>query len=769
MPSAHMAKDGQFGFNIGVLQNYQRYAFWFQALPWLEGAFRYSRVPYWAGERVYYDRSFSAKLRLLNEDDGLADISLGVRDLFGTGVYSGDYIVASRHLGDFDFTGGIGWGRLSSRDIANNPLGEVFSSFNERQNSVGTGVVSGKSFFHGKKVGAFGGVVWQTPLDDLSVIAEYSSDKYSYEANYHGGLKERSPINVGLSYHPLDTFALSAGWYYGTTYGVVLTLSADPRTEYPSAIRVGPELPPPAIRTDEQQQTALNALSQQHRLEPHRSSPSISGQLKQTILETLRSGSAGVRDVEVSGRELLIDARATNNRERQCANYAQLASASSIGIHTVVVSDLQSLDGRVTVCQTQVKASQTASRADNESPAEFDQAFFQAVNVQSLQLDSMWISGGEIWVYYENYYYGHEAEAVGRIARLLMVKASPQVEVFHIIPVQLGVPQQQVTVVRSTLERAASQDGDRTGFLEGVSINKAPMVAPIFHNQVNKLYPLFSWSLDPKLSQHMFDPDKPLQFMIYADAAALLQLSPGLLLSAEFTGTLWSDYTFSRDPGSALPHVRTDLLEYLDKGKYGISGLQLIHRDRLRSDVFTEVRAGYLEDMFAGFGGQVLWRPEKSRFAFGANIYQVWQRDYNRLFGLKPYQVLTGHVSAYYESPWYDLNFAVHAGQYLAGDRGATFQITRRFSSGIEIGAWVTFTNVSSQQFGEGSFDKGIIIHIPFEWGLPIHSQSSYDMHMSSLTRDGGQRLGGDDSLFETTRQASYGELQRHQNDVIEP
>ena len=104
-----------------------------------------------------------------------------------------------------------------------------------------------------------------------------------------------------------------------------------------------------------------------------------------------------------------------------------------------------------------------------------------------------------------------------------------------------------------------------------------------------------------------------------------------------------------------------------------------------------------------------------------------------------------------------------------AGDYGATFEITRRFTSGVEIGAWATFTNVPFSQFGEGSFDKGIIIHIPFEWGLPIYSQSSYNLRLASLTRDGGQRLSGDDSLYEETRRTSDGEIAQHFDDFVEP
>jgi hypothetical protein len=185
--------------------------------------------------------------------------------------------------------------------------------------------------------------------------------------------------------------------------------------------------------------------------------------------------------------------------------------------------------------------------------------------------------------------------------------------------------------------------------------------------------------------------------------------------------------------------------------------------------VVAEVRGGLLEDMYAGMGGQILWRPEMSRFAFGADLYQVWQRNYDRMFGLRSYEVMTGHISAYYNSPYHDLTFAVHAGRYLAGDRGATFEILRDFSTGVRLGVWATFTNVPFAKFGEGSFDKGIILHIPLQWGLPIWSQSSYDLHLSPLTRDGGQRLNSDDSLYESTRAIGYDEYSEHIDDLVNP
>jgi hypothetical protein len=202
-------------------------------------------------------------------------------------------------------------------------------------------------------------------------------------------------------------------------------------------------------------------------------------------------------------------------------------------------------------------------------------------------------------------------------------------------------------------------------------------------------------------------------------------------------------------------------MKYFTQGKTGISGLEADYRFRLAPTVFAKLRTGYLESMFAGAGGEILWRPEGARWALGADVYQVWQRDFDRLFGLQHYHQTTGHVSLYYDSPWYDLNLELRAGQYLAGDRGVTLQVTRRFATGVEIGVFITKTNVSASEFGEGSFDKGIIIRIPLGWMAPLETQSQIGIDLRPVQRDGGQTLGADATLYGETRMVSEGELAR--------
>jgi len=786
MPSAHMAPDGQMDFTVGEIGQQQRYSFSFQRKGWFEGTLRYSHVvglhPGY-DDFHFYDRSFAAKFRVVKENDDLPDISIGIRDALGTGVFSSEYLAASKHFGSLDLTAGLGWGELADRSIGGNPLGLIVPSFKTRPDvSVGRGGLPDFNVFFRGPVGIFGGAVWQTPIEGLRVVTEYSSFKYNGYI-YGGGLKVRSPINLGLQYQPWSFLSLSGGWFYGSTYGLTVSVIGDPTTTYPSSMRIGPAVPPPAIRTDAQQRTALSLILESgKRMSSTKAAglwvnvPTPEERSRQDLLQAFYSEVRGVRDVEINGTTLIVDASIAQSNNTQCASYARIASTTNTKITSIALADLEDPNGSVTFCPIAAASAGFVRRPRTMrgDGADFDKRAFQetlgrALVEQSLKLDAVSVGTSELWLYYENYRFGEESEAIGRIIRVLMINAPPSVEIFHIVAVKLGVPMQEITVARSAMERALLNNTKSLEMDSAIALSTAPFDTTLLRQDTTGIYPLFTWSLDPKLAERVYDPDEPLQFMVFADANGLLQLAPGWMLSTELTGTIWTNYLFRRDANSALPHVRTEILQYQKHGKYGISSLDLTYRDRAAEDVYTELRAGYLEDMFMGAGGQVLWRPEGSRLAFGADVYQVWQRDFNRLFGIQRYNILTGHVSVYYETPWNNLNVAIHAGRYLAGDYGATLQLTRRFSTGVEVGAWATFTNVPFNKFGEGSFDKGIIIRIPFEWGLPIFSQSSFDLHLASLTRDGGQRLNGDDTLYDATRMSSYGEITGHLDDVADP
>ena len=78
-------------------------------------------------------------------------------------------------------------------------------------------------------------------------------------------------------------------------------------------------------------------------------------------------------------------------------------------------------------------------------------------------------------------------------------------------------------------------------------------------------------------------------------------------------------------------------------------------------------------------------------------------------------------------------------------------ELDRFFDIG-ELGAFVTKTNLSEEEFGEGSFDKGITIRAPLAWAIGTPTKRTVGGTLGSLNRDGGQRLRVDGRLYDTVR-----------------
>lgn len=761
MPSARMAPDGELALTLSGMDNVGRGTLSFQILPWLEGSFRYTRIGRWT-HSPDYDRSFGLKLRLFEEDAYTPDISLGLRDIVGTGIYGGEYIAATKRFLDFDVTAGLGWGRLASNGTFGNPFADVFSSFKTRtRNGTTGGQVDFGSFFHGPDMGAFGGVIWRTPIENLNLTLEYSSDRYVQERAF-GGFKGTSPLNVGLTYQPLAGVTMTAGWFYGYSFGASLTFSANPSLPS-SGEKIGTPPMPVKMRSDAESAGAVADFVTRENVAQH-----LGG---------------GIEDTEIMDRTLMVDVHARGHARKYCGAYERTAEAYRTRIDSVAVTDLDDAKGKVVFCAVHrnpiVEASyQIASIGDSGAPEtkppSFDASLAEAkiradAAIQGLRIEALAISPQELTLYYTNHRYAFESEAIGRLARVLMADAPPSVEAFHLVAVVSGVPAQEISLLRAPLERMFDARGSPSEIGAAISLSAPPLDDPMLADNRGGTYPRFSWAVSPSLRQGLFDPSAPYRIQAYLAVSGAVEFGPGLALEGAFEANIYNTFDTRRASNSVLPHVRSDIAEYLTKGQNGIAALDAAWRGRLAPDVFFEARAGYLESMFAGAGAQVLWRPEGARWALGADIYEVWQRDFDRLFGLQHYHVLTGHVSLYYRSPWHGIGVNLHAGRYLAGDWGATVEVTRRFASGVEIGAFATFTNVPFEKFGEGSFDKGIMISIPLEWALPLSTQSSYDLTLRPLTRDGGQRLDGDDSLYRETGRASYGEITEHEDEIAAP
>ena len=183
--------------------------------------------------------------------------------------------------------------------------------------------------------------------------------------------------------------------------------------------------------------------------------------------------------------------------------------------------------------------------------------------------------------------------------------------------------------------------------------------------------------------------------------------------------------------------VRSDIKDYLINYDEGIiiGRAQFDYYLSLKKNHHAMLTAGILEEMFNGIGFEYLYFEEDSNYAIGFEVFEVKKRDYKMRFDTLDYKNVTGHLNFYYRNyKRIPFDAKISYGEYLAGDEGVTIDISRSFVNGTKFGVFVSFTDVSTEQFGEGSFDKGIYFNIPVFGNLINYS-------WRPLTKDPGAKL----------------------------
>ncbi|MGL4752966.1 MAG: YjbH domain-containing protein, partial [Aeromonadaceae bacterium] len=140
MPTARMARVGEFSANYMDNEQYRRWSVSLQPFEWFEATMRYTdvRTQYYSGDssfsgdQTYKDKGFDFKFRLWEESSWLPMTSLGVRDIAGTGLFDSEFIAASKRWHNLDFTLGMGWGNMAQSGNIKNPFCTVSDGWCER-------------------------------------------------------------------------------------------------------------------------------------------------------------------------------------------------------------------------------------------------------------------------------------------------------------------------------------------------------------------------------------------------------------------------------------------------------------------------------------------------------------------------------------------------------------------------------------------------------------------------------------------------------------
>jgi hypothetical protein len=356
--------------------------------------------------------------------------------------------------------------------------------------------------------------------------------------------------------------------------------------------------------------------------------------------------------------------------------------------------------------------------------------------------------GSELLVYGEQSRYFYSAKAVGRASRILDNSVNDDIDWFTLVNKRYDMPLEETSVPRDTFREVVKNEEPLQDLHRATEVNAAvPHTETTLYTEARDP---FSYGLGLGYKQNIGGPDG-LLYQVTADADAEYRFTRNTWWSGLLSVNLLNNFDkFTYDAPSGLPRVRTDLRQYLTTSDVTMPTFQLNHAKQLDKDVYGMVYGGYLESMFAGVGGEVLFRPAGQRWSVGADLNFVRQRNFDQGFGLRDYSTVTGHITGYTDLP-FEAQAAVSVGRYLARDWGTTIDLSREFSNGVRFGGWVTLTTATKEEYGEGSFDKGIYISIPFDELMSMSTMRRANIVWAPLTRDGGARLNRSYSLHTMT------------------
>jgi len=124
------------------------------------------------------------------------------------------------------------------------------------------------------------------------------------------------------------------------------------------------------------------------------------------------------------------------------------------------------------------------------------------------------------------------------------------------------------------------------------------------------------FKIAPKVGFFFNDPSGAFRYSISAVANYDRRLGDGWYFNSAASLQLMETVSGVKQPSnSELPHVRSDVADYLRGSRFSLSRVLLNKYDNPAERVYTRLSAGLYEDMFRGAGGQVLYLPKDSRWA----------------------------------------------------------------------------------------------------------------------------------------------------------
>ncbi len=290
-----------------------------------------------------------------------------------------------------------------------------------------------------------------------------------------------------------------------------------------------------------------------------------------------------------------------------------------------------------------------------------------------------------------------------------------------------------------------------------------------FQPRVN--FPVVINTIAPDLKTHIGSPEQFIYTGLGIKVSTEIQFNRNLVLYSTIGKSVIDNFDDKLSiPNTRLPPVRTEIVDYLQQGSSDIyiTNLNLEYIRPIYDDLYAKLSYGYLEYMYGGFAAELLYKPFESDIAIGIEYNKVKKRSYDQKLDFLDYEATMPRFNLAYYHPSTNILTKWSYGKYLAGDEGYTLDISRRMPSGWNAGFFFSQTNVTAEQFGEGSFDKGFYFNIPLSIFRKGYRKDIRGLSLRTMTRDGGQQLELQNRLIDSFYGSTLSEINENWSNYLD-
>ena len=357
----------------------------------------------------------------------------------------------------------------------------------------------------------------------------------------------------------------------------------------------------------------------------------------------------------------------------------------------------------------------------------------------------------------------HQFSQAWRIAAGAKQNENP--ETLTIEPVYFGLKAPAVTILKKDMEAVIADRGSAEEIWRNTSFDKN---IPSSTRALKSFFPYLTLRENFSLSED----DAGLIHHTDLLATMTRQIGAYFLSETSLRYNLASslDDIHKFRPRSLDP-VRSDIDEYYEQ-KAAVNRMFLQGFKSFTTDWHISASIGYLDELFAGYHGEILYRPWGKNWAMGLEIADAIKRDPESPFNLGTVNTSrpTGHLNFYYEMPNTSLTLHASLGQYLGGDRGGSLSLKNTFGNGTSLEGFMTATDNSDTDAlgGKSNFYAGLRFTLPLGSLRFIPDGSGVEVIAAPLGRDAGQKLDLSHPLYEMTEPLSYRHISQNWSQIAQ-